>query len=221
MHRFFVDKKINNTFVLNDKILKHLKVLRIDNEFFLCNYKKEFYKCKLKNNQAIIIEKLSINNEFQKEVVLAIALINFKNFEFVLQKATELGVTKIIPYISQYCNIDKKIAEKKVNRWNEIIKNAAEQSFRNIIPILEECKKFEQILKLKYENKYLAFENKKQEKPLSNFSTNSLFIIGPEGGFSSEEVEFAKMHNFKIISLGKRILRSETAAFFVLSRLRE
>lgn len=221
MHRFFVDKKINNTFVLNDKILKHLKVLRIDNEFFLCNYKKEFYKCKLKNNQAIIIEKLSINNEFQKEVVLAIALINFKNFEFVLQKATELGVTKIIPYISQYCNIDQKIAEKKVNRWNEIIKNAAEQSFRNIIPSLEKIIRFNELMEINFKNKFLAYENHEKYNEVLFFETDSIFAIGPEGGFSKTEISKAKHSNWQIVSLGKRILRAETAAFFVLSRVKD
>ncbi|AAT27714.1 16S rRNA (uracil(1498)-N(3))-methyltransferase [[Mycoplasma] mobile] len=223
MHRFFVTKKINNTFILDEKVLNHIKVLRIKNDFFICNYNNEFYKCKLENKIAIIVEKLNIDNEFKNEVVLAMALINPKNFELVLQKATELGATKIIPFISKFSNFKKDFALKKIERWNEIILNASSQSFRNKVPILEKPLDFSQVLDLNYEYKYIAYENTDLSKELNTnlFCSNSIFIIGPEGGFFQDEIKTAIEKGWKTISLGKRILRSETAAFFVLSRVNE
>ncbi|MGV2393979.1 UNVERIFIED_CONTAM: RsmE family RNA methyltransferase, partial [Campylobacter lari] len=109
-----------------------------------------------------------------------------------MQKATELGVTKIIPMNSRYVdqNLVKYDLKAKVNRFQEIIKNAAEQSFRNIIPVYDEVKSLKDIiLENQDKNIYLAYELKNNEKPLTNLKTNSLLIAGPEGGFSPEEVE--------------------------------
>lgn len=225
MHRFFVTKKSDQDhFELSKEILNHIKVARVEKEEFLCNYQDIFYKCKLENNKALIIEKLDINHEFNKPVILAAPIIKIKRFEWILQKATELGVTTIIPFTSKYT--DAKILKyefnSKQNRFNEIIKNGAEQSFRNIIPSLTKIMNLEEIIKTyPTMQKYLAYENQDQENNIITYPTNSILIVGPEGGFGPEEIELAKENNIKITSLGKTILRAETACLYMLANVKE
>ncbi|MGY5139632.1 16S rRNA (uracil(1498)-N(3))-methyltransferase [Mycoplasmopsis gallinarum] len=224
MHRFFVNKLIDNSyFELENEQLKHIKVARLEKDHFLCNYRSIFYECYLENNRAYIVQKLNINHEYQNEVILAAPIIKIKRFEWILQKATELGVTKIIPLISHYT--DKKLVKyelrTKWNRFEEIIKNAAEQSFRNIIPeLLEPQELFDLFKQHQKYNQYLAYENT-QDLTKSQLKTNSIIYIGPEGGFSKDEVTEAQKFQVKIINLGKTILRAETACLAALANIDE
>ncbi|VEU75285.1 RsmE family RNA methyltransferase [Mycoplasmopsis maculosa] len=224
MHRFFVKEKKDNYFILDESILKHIKIARLENDFFYCNYESEFYKCKLENKKALIIEKENINHEFNNEVILAAPIIKIKRYEWILQKATELGVTKIIPLNSKYVDqsLIKYDIKNKDSRFKEIIKNAAEQSFRNIIPEYTDVKDFKNVI-LENKNKkiYVAYELKNNEKAVNNLETNSLIIVGPEGGFTQEEIDFAIENNCEIVSLGKTILRAETACLYMLSNIKE
>ncbi len=111
---------------------------------------------------------------------------------------------------------------KKIDRFNEIIKNAAEQSFRNIVPELESIKTFEEIILINQDKKiYVAYENKELDSQIDKIDTNSILIVGPEGGLSDSEVDFALKNNCFIVSLGKTILRAETACIYMLSNVRE
>lgn len=224
MHRFFVNDKQGNFFVLDKDILKHIKSARLENENILCNYKNEFYECKVENKFAKIIKKLDINNEYKNDVILAAPIIKIKRFEWILQKATELGANSIIPLNTKFVNqtIVKYDFEKKRDRFCEIIKNAAEQSFRNNIPKLTEIMTLEEVFD-NYKNhiKYLAYENKSTSFQIKNLDTNSVLIVGPEGGFSDEEIQLASKNHCKIVNLGKTILRAETACLYMLSNVRE
>lgn len=82
-------------------------------------------------------------------------------------------------------------------------------------------KSFNEVIEMEVKNKYIAHEKAKDFLTKSSFETNSLFLIGPEGGFSQKEIDLAQEKSFELIWLGKRILRAETAAFFVLSRINE
>lgn len=104
MNRFFVFQKQDNYFILNNNTLKHLKVIRATNQTFICVYNQKFYECILEDNKAKIIKEIHINNERNYEVILCAALIKFERFEWLIQKATELGVTRIIPMITEYTN---------------------------------------------------------------------------------------------------------------------
>ncbi|KKB27006.1 Ribosomal RNA small subunit methyltransferase [Mycoplasmopsis meleagridis] len=224
MHRFFVNKKIeNNYFELDDKLINHIKVARLEKDIFLCNYLNEFYECVFENQKAKIIRKKNINNEFKNEIILAAPIIKIERFEWLIQKAVELGATKIIPLISKYTNgnLVKYDLERKYKRFLEIIKNAAEQSFRNIIPSFEKPMQFKDIIN-KYNDKniYIAHE-KEAENKINFLETNCLILVGPEGGFSDEEITFATINKAKIVNLGKRILRAETACLFMLSNIKE
>ena len=219
MFRFYVNNKENDTFVLSKEIIKHIRVARATNEEFICVYNEKFYICKLKKDKALIIKKLDYDHEFNGKIVIAASIINIKRFEWLIQKASELGATSLIPIISD--NISIKLPEninQRIKRWNDISINAAEQSFRNKAMIVEKPMKFLDAIKIKMQNKYIAHEKFNNKTPCS-FPTNVIFFIGPEGGFSDFEIKNAKENSVEVISLGKRILRAETASIFVLSRV--
>ncbi|EGV00053.1 16S rRNA (uracil(1498)-N(3))-methyltransferase [Mycoplasmopsis columbina] len=224
MHRFFVQERDGNYFNLDESVKKHIKVARLDKEIFLCNYQNNFYECVLENQKAKILkERFDINNEFKKEVILAAPIIKMNRFEWLIEKATELGVTKIIPLITKFTDgsLVKYDLARKYERHCEIVKNAAEQSFRNIIPQFLKPTKLENLIN-EHQNKniFLAYENA-NSSVVKELPTNSLIIVGPEGGFSQEEISYAQENNVKIISLGKTILRAETACLYVLSNIKE
>ena len=224
MFRFFVDKKEGSNFKLSESVIKHIKVARIIDKQFICIYEGTFYVCELipNTNLAKINKTINENHEHNNEVVIAASIIDTKRFEWMIQKSAELGATKIIPMISK--NISKKIPNdinKKIERWNQIALNASEQSFRNYPMLVSKIQNMEDVLNenaKKYENKFIAHE-KFDDEVKSTFPTNSIFLVGPEGGFSDEEFLLAKNNGWKPITLGKRILRSETASLFILSKI--
>lgn len=217
MYRFFVTKKEDNHFLLSKELLNHLKVIRIKKENIICIYEEKFYLCKVEGNLAEIIEVLDKNNEYQNEVVLCASLINIKRFEWLIQKAAELGATKIIPIITKNTNLKyKKSAESKYERWNYIAKNACEQSFRNKIMKIDKPSLFEDVIKMEFKNKIIAHEKYSGDK-ISNLEDDIIILVGPEGGFNDDEVKLAEKHNFTQVSLGPRILRAETSSIFLLS----
>lgn len=224
MYRFFVNKKELNYFILDKPILNHLKSIRLKvNENFICIYEGKFYICELENQKAKIIEILNENHEYEYRLVLFAPIIKIKNFEWLIQKATELGVQEFYPLICE--NTNKKyleIVKNKLMRFQEIAKNAAEQSFRNQIMKIFDPINFIDAIQIKIENKFLAHEkiNSIQNKA-SNFDGNIAFFVGPEGGFSNNEVEIAQKNNTQIVSLGKRILRSETAVIWLVSNIKQ
>lgn len=149
--------------------------------------------------------------------------------ELIIQKSVELGVAEITPTNMSRCivKLDSKDARKKVERWQKISEVAAKQSGRDIIPAINnicnlneainQCKEYDAIL--------LAYENEKENKlknEIENLKKQKhklkiAVIIGPEGGLAEEEVEKAKQQGAKIITLGNRILRTETVALNILS----
>ncbi|QBF34499.1 16S rRNA (uracil(1498)-N(3))-methyltransferase [Mycoplasmopsis phocirhinis] len=233
MHRFFVKQKINNSFVLDKDLIHHLKVARLFNEEFLVNFETQFYRCCYNKNTnfADIIEKLNINNEYQNDLVLAAPIIKGERFEWMIEKATELGVKTIIPMTSQFCNF-KYVElnfknEKKYLRYNTKIQQAAQQSFRNIIPTITEVNSLREIvveyLKRNY-NIYIAYESLGFEHQINTIKTNSLILVGPEGGLSEDEfnwIKSLKSNQIYLVSLGKRILRAESAAISMLALVKE
>ncbi|WP_025755302.1 16S rRNA (uracil(1498)-N(3))-methyltransferase [Mycoplasmopsis cricetuli] len=222
MHRFFVTEKKDNAFLLDQKILKHIRVLKLENKEIICVYQNKFYVCIPEKNKASIVKQLHENHEYNFEVILAMSIIKLDHFEWLLQKATELGVTKIIPMITKHCNSDlvKFKFERKIERFKTILQNAAEQSFRNTVPILDKPQTFQQVINLEIKNKILAHEKiNSNEKFNKKINSDVLFLIGPEGGFSDDEIIQALDQKFKIISLGSRILRAETAAIYLLCQL--
>ena len=149
--------------------------------------------------------------------------------ELIIQKAVELGVYEIIPVETKrsIVKLDGKKADGKISRWQSISESAAKQSKRNVIPTVSQVLTFNQALEkakqldlviLPYENKEGMSATLNALKQLKSGMTVGIFI-GPEGGFEQSEVDACEQIDAKIISLGKRILRTETAAITTLSML--
>ena len=166
-----------------------------------------------KNSTVVEIDPLSIKlqRDEEKSVSLFCTILKKENFELVVQKATECGVDKIIPVIST------RTIKMGLNmeRLQKIAKEACEQSHRSILPEVLEPISFEESLDLAKENDMnIIFDANGEDFAHSAVakSVKQGIWIGPEGGWTPEELEIAQKHNFKILTLGKNILRGETAA---------
>ena len=169
----------------------------------------------INNCECIVTEKLDENNELDCDITCIMALIKNDKFELCLQKLTELGVKKIVPYQSVRSVVKAK-DDKKVIRMKKIVKEAAEQSHRNFIPEVCEVASIKDLEKYKSENNYICYESSKNIADVDT-GRSITYVIGPEGGFEDREYEKIKDMGFEPISLGKRILRAETAAIYMTS----
>ncbi|AJI55147.1 RNA methyltransferase, RsmE family protein [Francisella philomiragia] len=177
------------------------------------------------NNKSIlleVIEKKEIHNENKYIVNIYQAIIKNENFEFIIQKATELGVNNIYPIITEYTNhkFDKKGFDKKLERWNKIAIAAAEQCGRVFIPKIHYPIEINSIhLSNSHINIALCPYSNTPENFENLIKTHDKFniFIGPEGGFSNKEMELFKTKDFNTINLGKRILKAETAPINILA----
>lgn len=154
------------------------------------------------------------------QITLAVALLKGEKFDLVVQKSTELGVTKIVPLITRFADIklrDNTDASKRVARWQRIALEAAKQSGRAVVPQIERVSPFASVLSPS--NPCLMF-SEREGRGLTRIDTNIVTaIIGSEGGWSDEELEEARAAGAQIITLGGRILRAETAAITAASLL--
>ncbi len=227
MRQYFIDQKIklNETFYFNEKIAHHIKnVLRMKSKDIIRvvdNENKVFLvELDIKDNVlAKAIEEVSVCNN-ESEIIYCAALIKKDKWDFLLQKAAELGASKIVPLITSRTNfkIDEQRVDKRVERWNKITLEACQQSNRTSKCEVEKPIKLKEIEKYLSENNILADENEKDIYLFDIIDERSItFVIGPEGGFTSEEIDFLKKLNFNSVSLGQRILRAETAGLYVLS----
>lgn len=167
--------------------------------------------------------------ELPSKIYLFQGLPKADKMEFVIQKAVELGVHEVIPVAMSrsVVKLDAKKAETKVKRWNSISESAAKQSKRSIIPKVSEVLSFKEAL-LKAADcdvKLLPYEcaegMKKTKEIVENIKPGQSIavFIGPEGGFDCKELEIAAQAGCRIITLGKRILRTETAGMMIVSVL--
>ena len=230
MQRYFaVDKNLNIT--NNDK--HHIiDVMRMKKEDLIeIVYDKKVYLCKIDNiskkevNYSIIEEK-NEDNELPLKVTIAIPLVNEKKLDFIFQKCTELGINEFIIYDCERSKIkvNDKI-NKKLDRWNLICKEAAEQSFRNYVPNIYGIKKLDELINLNYDISLVA-STKKIKKTLKNIMQNStkyanmIIVVGPEGGLTINEEEFLLNNGFLGVTFGNTILRCETAPMFIMSAIK-
>lgn len=230
MQRYFTTKK-NEKMILEDGDFHHIKdVMRIKSgEQIICVCENKTYLCNIiydnKEYEINIIKEIDNKTELKKKVVLYQALIRNENLDLVIQKACELGATDFYPTIFNRNVVkitdDKK--ENKINRFRKIAKEAAEQSHRESLMEIHDFIDVNDIKKDKDELALLAYENNNDvyilEKSLNNINDYNKIsiVIGPEGGIDNNEVNNLMNKGFINVSLGKRILRSETAAMFSLS----
>ncbi len=228
MARFFIKEHISGDFLLEDENARHaVKSLRIrkGETLVLCDGKKQDFICEVKDVYTdslmlSLIEAVQNKAEANVKVTLYQCLPKADKMELIVQKAVELGVTEIVPVVSSRCiaNYSGK-EDKKVGRFNKISLEAAKQCGRGIIPNVAMPIKFEEAVKTAKGTKIFCYENGGEHfKNILNEDIKEVSIlIGSEGGFSEEEAKLASENGFTCASLGKRILRTETAGLSALS----
>ena len=227
MQRYFAEKLENDKFILLDSDIHHIKnVMRGKiGEQIEVVYDNKVNICKIINLEPLELEnirKLNDNNEMNIELTIAVSLVTEQKFDLILQKLTELGVNRIIPLKTERSIVkldDKKIA-KKIARWQLICKEASEQSKRNKVPVVSDILTLNELINIDGNMKLICSLNEKAlhiSKYLISDLNKILFAIGPEGGFSQNEEKYLLDNGFKPVSLGKQVLRVETAAMYVAS----
>ena len=241
MPKFFVTSEDihQEEIKITGKDVNHIKnVLRkkIGEELTICNQDLSTdYLCKIirmqeDSIQCHIIKQLDTNSEANIKVSIFQGLPKADKMEWVIQKAVELGVYDITPIEMKRCvvKLTDKDKIKKLQRWQKIAEVAAKQSGRNRIPSINKIESIKNICNLcsDYDIVIVAYENEKENKlkyelqKLKHLPTEDFKIavlIGPEGGIDASEIQLLKEKGAKIVTLGNRILRTETVALNVLS----
>ncbi len=239
MPRFFVspDSIRENEIEITGIDVNHIKnVLRMQpgEGVEVCDGAGNDYLCVIKSleRDSVLLdieEAHPSNTELKKKIYLYQGLPKSDKMELIIQKAVELGVYEIIPTVTSRCivKIDAKKEDKKIARWQQIAEAAAKQSGRGIIPkikapisfkeALEHSKDIDTVL-IPYE-KAEGIDSTRSILEKSKEDSSVAVFIGPEGGFEEKEIELAETNGAKAITLGKRILRTETAGLCILSVL--
>ena len=230
MQEYFAINKINEKFILSEQDNFHIeRVLRMRNgDHIVVTYDSKKYDCIVNFDKGVnvnILSELDVSNELECKVTLVYGLPKKDKFEMVVQKSCELGVSFIVPFIAKRSIpvLDDKNTSKKLERWNMIAKEACEQSKRNELVKISEPVKLKEVLNYKSELNLIAYEDlncvgsSHFYSLLENDPKSITIVVGPEGGFDKSEVDFLNDNGFISVSLGKRILRSETAPLYMLS----
>ena len=242
MPKFFVkDNQISeNKITITGQDINHIRnVLRMKTgeELQICNEETgKNYLCKITENRkevinCIIEKEILESTESNINISLFQGLPKFDKMELIIQKNTEIGVKKIFPVKMErtVVKLDEKSTDKKIERWKKIAEIASKQSMRDIIPEVSNIMNIEILKKMvpEYDVILVAYENEKdntlkkelealeKKKKINNIG----ILIGPEGGISEKEIDELKKANCKFVSLGKRILRTETAGLVMASNI--
>lgn len=225
MQRYFSKQKEKDTLLLEKEDLYHIKtVMRMQKGSLIeVVYEKKLYICFYEESPYARIKEEKNGNIINTNVRLCIPLIKEAKLDFIIQKATELGVEEILIYKAErsMIKIEKSKIDKKLLRWNRISKEAAEQSKRldipNVVGIYD-------LKNIKYKEALnIICSTTEQSKSVKSLLQKHPhcdrinIIIGPEGGFSHLEEEILCKNGFQKVSLGKRIMRVETVPIFLMS----
>jgi len=234
MPRFFIDKgMVNGNEVVIDgfdalHISRSLR-MKVGEEIVLCDAEGEDMECRIAKITDLevtcdIVEKKECEAEPKIEVVLYQCLPKGDKLESVVKKATELGVSRVVPVLSTRCisRPDGKSFAKRAERLKKIALEAAMQSGRGRIPEISDMMDFKGCIKEATESDLAIIMYEKNgesfSKVLEDFSGKRIaVIVGSEGGFEEREAEYAVSSGVKAVNLGKRILRTETAPICALS----
>ena len=233
MPRFYVDFALSPDSVveLPDNVVRHLNVLRVKNteEIVLFNGNGKSYPTlpevlEKRRASVRILREEATDNESPLNITLVQAVSAAERMDFTLQKSVELGVAEIRPVISERCvvRLSGERAEKRVARWQEIVVSACEQSGRNIVPKVLPLTTYAQVLQqLPQETTKLLMSLNRAQK-LSDVRPQSgkvVFMVGPEGGWTEKEEQQAFDAGFQSVTLGKRVLRTETASLAAIAAM--
>lgn len=239
MYQFFIDDSqvMDGEVLIKGSDVNHIKnVLRMkpgEKVRVSTENGKNYFCCitelREESVRAEIVEELTEGTELPNKIYLFQGLPKSDKMELIIQKAVELGAYQIVPVAMKNCvvKLDAKKAENKVKRWQEIAKSAAKQSKRSLIPTIEMPLRYEDAISLAvqldvvlvpYENERGMEATRSVVEGIRPGQSIGIFI-GPEGGFAEDEIALAKSHDMALLSLGRRILRTETAGLAMLSIL--
>ncbi|MBQ1383489.1 MAG: 16S rRNA (uracil(1498)-N(3))-methyltransferase [Solobacterium sp.] len=229
MHQYLCDHELHpgeTVYLDRDQAHHALNVLHLDHEEIRLIYNgRAWYALGFKDGKDFAAEVLREdprNNELPVHVTLCMALIRREKMELVLQKAAELGVSRIVPFVSSRCVVKEKKdrSERQVQRWQSILEEASNQCKRNRVPVLEPTVDIKDLGQYLGTDGFVGYENVFGEKPMLGEAlqgNDTTVVIGPEGGFSVKEIEDLEAAGYRTVSFGSRILRAETAAIYALS----
>ncbi len=232
MDRFFINREISKTNIIdNQEDVKHIsKVLRLklNDKIEVVDSNEKEYICEItdisKNSvEYKVLQEIDIKRELKVNIKLYQGIPKGQKLDLIVQKLTEIGVYSITPVEFKRCvsSIKEEKETKKIARLQRIIYEAAKQSKRNHIPEIENPITFKELTKELKKNtiNIVFYECEEKNNLKSYFASLDLstiksigVIIGPEGGITSEEIEELKANNCGVLTLGTRILRTETAA---------
>jgi 16S rRNA (uracil1498-N3)-methyltransferase len=241
VQRYFVNQSANdNRFEIKEDDRNHIvKVMRmqIGDEIICVDPNGKTAVCKIaeitdEQVAADVVQWKEDISELPIMVSIASGLPKGDKLEWIIQKGTELGAFEFLPFSAARSVVkwDDKKASKKIDRWQKISKEAAEQSHRTVLPEVHSPLSFKALLEKSrdYHYKLAAFEDESRNGEVSTFSKtvqqmktgeSLLLVFGPEGGLCDEEVQLLKANNFSLCGLGPRILRTETAPLYTLAAI--
>ena len=224
MQQIFIEQNThcNETVILQQQQSHHLlRVLRMKpkEQLRVIDAQGQVFLAEINEDETLtILKSLQEEREVPCEITLLAALIKGERWDWLLQKCTELGVSRIVPFESSrtVVHVEDKKADKKIQRWQKIVQEACQQCKRTRIPTVHQPIDLKQADQWLSEQNFIAYEDQalKGGSLLSAMKPGKsiTIVIGPEGGFSSAEVNQLLQQDYRCCSLGKRILRAETAA---------
>jgi 16S rRNA (uracil1498-N3)-methyltransferase len=232
---FFVSPKdvLKDSIYINGDDLNHLKnVLRSKDGDYIeisdnLKYKYTTKISQIRKNRVelSIVSKKEINKK-TPETVLFQCILKKNAMEYAIEKATEIGVSKIYPVLSKRVVVEAKKTINKIKRWQKIANEASKQSKRDFLCSVEPVINLMDIRAQDYDFLFLPYEQEKRlanlediYKKWSNKPSQISVLIGPEGGFEQTEIDYFNSSNTMILSLGSNILKSQTATVYFLSVL--
>ena len=231
MQHYFGTIQDGEAFLSNEDE-RHFSVRRgeIGEEIELSDPSGALYLCVVSSLSPLSIkvkEKLSGTRETDIKVTIAFSLLKSDHNELIVQKATEMGAFSFLPFVSDRSIVRPKEKEdNKLARLAKIAREAATQCRRNVVPTVSPYRYFDEVLKEEADHRFLAYEGELGKgnslfASLDNLKKGDrvLILIGPEGGFTEEEAAKARDAGFAFLSLGRRILRAETAAIYAMALL--
>ena len=241
MQRYFVKKRANENQYLIEADDRHhmIKVMRMEigDQIICVDPNGETAVCeiaKITDEQVVadVVQWIDEKSELPVSITIASGLPKGDKLEWIIQKGTELGAHEFIPFSARRSVVkwDEKKSAKKIDRWQKIAKEAAEQSHRGMVPEIISPLNFKALIERgkNFDYKIAAYEEESRSGETSIFSAtlqkmkkgeSLLIVFGPEGGLAEEEVQILQENDFILCGLGPRILRTETAPLYALAAI--
>jgi len=230
---FSVDRKSATLSAEETRHLRNVLRLKAGAEIFVFDGAGREFRCQVQTiardatDVKVTEQVVAAQPESSLNLTLAVALLKGEKFDLVIQKATELGVTRIVPVIASRADVklsSEKDSERKMVRWQRIALEATKQCGRAALTTIERPATFERLIESSHKNSLIFAEREGNslattlgEIQMSGATVTA--VVGPEGGWNDDEIEQARNAGWQIVTLGGRILRAETAAIVIATLL--